>query len=74
MPATSARLTPLAAVVSGLGLLLIVSLVPSSATRMQTWPFAAGAAAFWLLPVGVALARLAPNSANGNITSSYSLF
>lgn len=42
-----------------LGLLLALSLPGASATRMQTWPWAAIAAAFWLLPVIVAATRLA---------------
>ena len=42
-----------------LALLLALTLPPLSSTRIQTWPFAAGAAAFWLLPLFVALVRLA---------------
>ena len=42
-----------------LALLLALTLPPLSSTRIQTWPWAAGAAAFWLLPLFTALVRLA---------------
>lgn len=43
---------------SALALLLPLTLPTLSSTRIQTWPHALGAAAFWLLPVFVALTRL----------------
>lgn len=54
----------------GLALLLALTLPPLSATRMQTWPWAAGAALFWLLPLAVASVRLAlgrPDSRLGGL-------
>lgn len=54
-PLVSPALLP----VLGLALALALTLPPLSSTRLQTWPFAAAAAAFWLLPVVVALVRLA---------------
>ncbi len=42
-----------------LGLLLALTLPSLSATRMQTWPWAGFAAAFWSVPIFVALGRLA---------------
>jgi tetratricopeptide (TPR) repeat protein len=43
---------------AALALLLSLTLPTLSSTRLQTWPYALGAAAFWLLPVFVALFRL----------------
>ncbi|MCU0793222.1 MAG: O-antigen ligase family protein, partial [Opitutaceae bacterium] len=59
MSVPPARPAATAAVALGLGLLLLLTLAPASATRMQTWPFAAAAAGFWLLPVVIAVVRLA---------------
>ncbi len=43
----------------GLTLALALTLPPLSSTRIQTWPWAFYAAAFWLLPILVAATRLA---------------
>ena len=54
----------------GLALLLALTLPPFSSTRIQTWPWAAGAALFWLLPPAVASVRLAlgrPDSRLGGL-------
>lgn len=54
-PLVSPALLP----VLGLALALALTLPPLSSTRLQTWPLAAAAAAFWALPVIVTLTRLA---------------
>lgn len=54
-PLVSPALLP----VLGLALALALTLPPLSSTRLQTWPLASAATAFWLLPVVVALVRLA---------------
>ncbi len=53
----SAFVIPVSAL--GLTLALALTLPPLSSTRLQTWPWAFYAAAFWLLPILVAITRLA---------------
>ncbi len=62
--------TPALLTLIGLALALALTLPPLSATRLLTWPMAAAAAVFWLLPVAVALVRLAlrlPHSRLGGL-------
>ena len=60
-PTIARPLRPLPALLAGAGCagLLALSIATPSATRIETWPWAAVAALGWLLPVGVALTRLA---------------
>lgn len=57
-PSTRPGPTRVVAIV-GLALALSITLPPLSSTRLQTWPFAAAAAAFWALPLVVACIRFA---------------
>jgi O-antigen ligase len=52
---------------SGTALALALTLPSLSSTRIQTWPWATAAAAFWALPLLLALARLARRSPDSRL-------
>lgn len=67
IPAAPARLFPAFLVAVACTLVVALSILPPSSTRIQAWPWAGFAAVGWLMPITIALYRLAFSRAHSRL-------